>query len=224
MAGMKQRAEGFSGQCSVVLPRGVVAAPLKHNLLCDLLPTDVGFFPNAKGHFIKRAIGVDQAILIYCVKGLGWTEMEGSRREVHPGELLVIPPEISHSYGADDSRPWTIFWAHFKGENSPQLLAELGISQTRSVIQLGESPVLLGLFEELLDVMEYGYAAPRLLYASQILTYLIGSMIWIHHRGSGENLNANQKVTQSIAYMKQHLDQPPTAASFAALANFSEPP
>jgi AraC family transcriptional regulator, arabinose operon regulatory protein len=73
-----------------------------------------------------------------------------------------------------------------------------------------------------LDVMEHGYAASRLLFASQILTHLIGLMVWASHRSSGGNLNAAQKVAQSIAYMKQHLDQPASFASFAAMANLSE--
>src|SRR5215469_8268500 len=97
---MTHKAEGFSGQRIVVLPRAVVAAALKQNLLCDLLPTDAGFFPRAAGHFMKRNTGVDQAIRIYCVKGHGWCEIGGDHHEIGPGELLVVPPGTPHAYGA----------------------------------------------------------------------------------------------------------------------------
>ena len=219
---MKHKAEGFSGQRIVVLPPGVAAAALKNHLLRNLLPTDVGFFPKAGGHFIRRIAGVDQSILIYCVKGFGWCEIGGDRHKIQPGDLLVLPPGTPHAYGADDDRPWTIFWVHFKGENSQALLAELDISRAMPVLWLGENPKLLALFEELLEALEHGYASSQLLYASQILAYLVGLIIWIHHRGSEENPTATQKVAQSINYMKQHLDQPATAASFAALSNLSE--
>jgi AraC family transcriptional regulator, arabinose operon regulatory protein len=216
------KAEGFSGQRIVVLPRPVVSVALKHDLLRHLLPTDIGFYPKASGHFIKRPVGVDQSILIYCIKGYGWCEIEGNRHEIRPGELLVIRPGTPHAYGADNSRPWTIYWTHIKGDSNALLLAELGITKAKPVVWLDEEPELLALFEELLDVMEHGYAASRLLYASQILAHLIGLMIWASHRSSGGNLNVAQKVAQSIAYMRQHLDQSVSFASFAAMANLSE--
>jgi len=219
---MKRKAEGFSGQRIAVLPRGAVAAALKQVLLSNLLPTDIGFYPKAKGHFMERLAGVDQSILIYCIKGLGWSEIGGNRYEIHPGELLVIPPGTPHTYGANDRRPWTIYWAHIKGECNLPLLAEMGVTKAKPVLWLGEEPELLALFEELLDIMEHGYADSRLLYASQILTHLIGLIIWASHRSSGGSLNTTQKVAQSIAYMKQHLDQPTTVAAFAAMANLSE--
>ncbi|MDE3067283.1 MAG: AraC family transcriptional regulator [Verrucomicrobiota bacterium] len=221
-ANLRHRAEGFPGQRIVVLPRRVVAAALAQPLLRGLLPTDIGYFPKASGHFMSRATGADQAIFIYCVKGLGWCEITGNRQLIHSGELLVVPPGTPHAYGADEDRPWTIFWVHLKGESIPALLAELGITPARPILLLGEDPELLALFEEVLDVIEHGYALFRLLYASQILAHLIGLMIWDRHRTGRDNPDAAQKVAQSIAYMKQHLDQPAAAASFAALANLSE--
>jgi len=216
------RAEGFSGQRIIVLPRGVVATALKHALLRNLLPTDVGYFPKAEGHFMKREVGIDQALFIYCVKGKGWCEMGETHHDINPGELLVVPPGTPHAYGADESRPWTIPWVHVKGDSVPILLAELGVTQLQPVVYLGDNPELMALFEELLDVVEHGYATSRLLYASHILTHLLGLMLWDRQRNWRGILNADQKVVQSIAYMKQHLDQPATSASFAALANLSE--
>ena len=219
---MSRRAEGFSGQRIIVLPRQVVASALTRGLLRNLLPTDIGYFPKASGHFMKRAEGVDQAVLIYCVKGQGWCEIKGTRHEVHDGDLLVVPPGSPHVYGADEQRPWTIFWVHVKGESVPLLLSELGITPESPVLYLGEDPELMGLFEELLEVVEHGYAASRLLYASQILGHLMGLMIWNRARNWRGHLDVAQKVAQSIVFMKQHLSQPGTAASFAALANLSE--
>ena len=49
-----EKGEGFRGQRIVVLPRKVVAHALKHPLLASLLPTDVGYFPRARGHLRVR--------------------------------------------------------------------------------------------------------------------------------------------------------------------------
>jgi AraC family transcriptional regulator, arabinose operon regulatory protein len=219
---MKQKAQGFSGQRIVVFPPSVVAAALKQRLLCNLLPTDIGFYPRAKEHFMERSERVDQSIFIYCVKGQGWCEIEKNHHKIHPGELLVIPPGTPHRYGADEKRPWTIYWVHIKGDNNSLLLSEIGITAAKPVLCLGQEPELLALFEELLDVVEHGYSTSRLLYASQILTHLIGLIIWVSHHSLIGNPDATQKVKQSIAFMKKHLDRPANVSSFATMANLSE--
>lgn len=219
---MKRRAEGFSGQRIVVLPRSVVEAALTREILRSLLPTDIGFYPKAKGHFMARPAGVDQSIFIYCIKGRGWCEMGGIRQEIRPGDLLVIPPGTTHTYGADEKHPWTIYWAHVKGGSNLLLLGEMGITKARPVVYLGDEPEILGLFEKLLDVLEHGYASTRLVYASQILTHLIGMIIWVSQNSLVDAPNTTQKVKQSIAYMKQNLNRAATVASFAAMAHLSE--
>src|ERR1022692_3962427 len=152
-----QKGEGFPGQQIVVLPKWVVANALQQPLLRDLLPTDIGFFPKAAGHLRERVAGVDQAIFIYCTYGTGWCELGGQRRLVHPGELLIIPPNASHAYGADEKRPWSIFWVHATGASMKLLLDEFGVSLERPLFFLGQDPQLVALFEEVIDIVEHGY-------------------------------------------------------------------
>jgi AraC-like DNA-binding protein len=216
-----QKGEGFPGQRIVVLPRKVVAQALQHTLLQGLLPTDVGYFPKAAGHLRERTMGAGQAIFIYCVDGRGWCEMGGARHEVRAGELLVVPPETPHVYGADDKRPWTISWVHAAGANVGLYLDELSISLERPVLYLGEDPQLLALFEEVLDVVEHGYAPAQLLYAAQTLAHLIGVMIWHRHQQWRGDPDPEQKIAQSIEYMKQHLARPLHISTLAALSNLS---
>jgi len=203
------------------LPRRAVANALGYDLLRPLLPTDIGYFPKAAGHFMKRTDGIDQAVFIYCVKGQGWCEMEDSPHVIEAGDVLAIPRAAPMRMARMNSglgpffgcisraTPFRPSWENW-GPRQPTRLAP------------GGKPELLALFEELLDVVEHGYAASRLLYASQILAHLIGLMIWDRRRNWRGPLDTAQKVVESINYMKQHLDQHATAASFAALANLSE--
>lgn len=217
-----QKGEGFPGQRIVVLPRDVVTRAKRHPLLHALLPTDAGYFPKAAGHLRERLDGVDQAIFIYCTAGAGWCELAGGhRREIHRGDLLVVSPEVRHVYGAAEKDPWTIRWFHVTGEHTRPLLGELGVCTESPVLFLGEDPQLLALFEEVLDVLEHGYAPAQLLYASQTLTHLIGAMIWLRRENWRGEPDASQKVSQSVAYMKQHLRQPFRVSTLAALANLS---
>ena len=216
-----EKPEGFPGQRIVVLPREVVARALQQPLLRGLLPTDVGYFPKATGHLRERIIGVDQAIFIYCAQGGGWCDMAGQHQEVRVGELLVVPPNTPHAYGADEAQPWTIPWVHAAGTNVGYYLEELGVSAERPVLYLGDDPQLRSLFEEVLEVVEHGYAPAQLLCASHALAHLLGVMILHRRESRSDNLAPEQKIPLTIEHMKQHLAGPLHLATLAGLANLS---
>lgn len=216
-----QKGEGFPGQHIVVLPKWVLANALQQPLLRDLAPTDIGFFPKAAGHLRERPAGVDQTIFIYCTLGLGWCELGGQRLAVKPGDLLVIPSNVGHAYGADEKKPWSIFWVHATGDSMKSLLAELGATVERPLLFLGQDPQLAALFEETILILEQGYTPAGLLYASRTLSHLIGLMIWHRHQKWQGDTEPRQKMAQSIAYMKAHLNQPLKVPDLAALVNLS---
>ena len=217
----QEKGEGFPGQRIVVLPRAVVARAGRHPLLNHVFPTDVGYFPRASGHLRERRAGVDQTIFIYCVKGAGWCQLAGQRHEVRAGELLVLPPDTRHVYGADEKRAWTIHWFHAKGGAIAAFRDELGVNVEQPIAWLGEDAQLLALFEEVLSVLEHGYAPLQLLHASHALAHLLASMVRRRRESWREEPDSHHKINRSIAYMKQHLDQPLRLAALAAVANLS---
>lgn len=217
----KQKGEGFPGQRIVVLPRSVVANARSHRLMSGLVPTDIGFFPHARGHLRERLSGVDQAIFIHCVKGGGWCDLNGRCHTVKKGDLLVVPPDISHAYGADSSQPWSIFWFHAQGLFLDAYLRELDVTVDRPIKHIGDAPQVRALFEEVLEVVEHGYNNFQMLLASQTLAHLIAVMIREHRCADHEQPDVQQKISQTIAYMKQHLDQSLQLDALAAMANLS---
>jgi AraC-like DNA-binding protein len=205
----------------ITLPPAVRRKALSHPLLRGLLPSHVGFFPNARHHEIRRPEGVEQAIFKYCVRGLGWCEIGGRTSPVNPGELMVVPPNVPHAYGSTRKRPWTVYWFHAIGQNLEALLAELGVSRAQPVVHLGQDMRLVGLLQDLEQVYEDDYAFPQLLYASQLLAHIVGVMICLRRNRLTRVPNARQRVLQSAERMKQRLDRPLDVAEQASLANLS---
>ena len=216
-----QKGEGFPGQRIVVLPRTVVLRAEEQPLTRGLIPTDVGYFPHAAGHFRKRIVGIDQAIFIYCVNGSGWCDMAGERHLIRAGEVLVIPPQAIHAYGAYETNPWTIHWFHAVGELLPTLLNELDVSHAHPVIFLGEDSQVLALLEEVLDVLEHGYTPQQMLHASQALAHLLAVLIRHRHDSWRTQPDSRQKIASTIEFMKKQLDKPLQLDTLAALANLS---
>lgn len=217
----EEKGDGFPGQRIVVLPRRVVHAASREPLLVDLLPTDVGFFPAARGHFRERPRGAGQAIFIYCTRGRGWTEIGGSRHAVGAEDLLVIPSGCPHRYGADAGHPWTIHWFHAMGGHTAHFVTELGLSRYRPVIHLRHDPMLLALFDELIDTLEHGYGPSQLLYASQTLAHLLGRMVWVRRQSWRGAPDPQQQIERSIAFMKQHLARRVRIRDLAVIAGLS---
>jgi AraC-like DNA-binding protein/mannose-6-phosphate isomerase-like protein (cupin superfamily) len=216
-----ERAEGFAGQRIVVLPRSVVAQAEAQPLLGALIPTDVGYFPKASGHARERTEGIDQAIFIYCISGGGWCKAGANELRIGAGELLVIPPRLPHKYGANERRPWTIHWAHAKGRLLPDFLAELGATTAPVVTFVGKDARTVSLLDEVLQIVEQGYAFARLLHAGQALSHLLAVLVRRDREASREVADTEQRIAQSVAHLKRHLEARLDVPGLARLAGLS---
>jgi len=217
----REKHEGFIGQRLVVVPRPGLAKALLNPLLKSLLPSDSGFYPKAKGHVCARELGCPEAIFIYCAAGTGWCEIAGKRHEVGTNQLLVIPANIPHVYGAGRKDPWTIYWFHAIGTNVPIYLERLGVSPSQPVVPLGGDVQLLSLFEDVQEGLEHGFTLTHLIYAAHTLSHLMGLIL--RHKeefGYGE-VDAQKRVAKSIEFMKAHLREPLKVATLASIVSLS---
>ena len=74
-----RKKEGFEGQKLIVVPKKVVSGLAKDPIACQAYVTDIGYYPKARFHYMGRATGIQQHILIYCVEGSGWVDVENRR-------------------------------------------------------------------------------------------------------------------------------------------------
>ena len=99
-----------------MLPERFIDEMTGHPLIQPLFITDIGFFPEARYHYRERANGTPSYILIFCIAGEGWIEVGSSgRQHVRKNDLIVIPPNTPHIYGASAMNPWSIYWIHYRG-------------------------------------------------------------------------------------------------------------
>lgn len=197
------------------------AALRSRPFLRGLLAAGAGYFPKATGHLRRRPKGTEAAILIYCVKGGGWCELDGRLHPVRKGDLLVLPPETPHAYGAHASNPWTIHWIHAQGDLVPGYLRDLGVAPRRPLLWLGDELQVVSLFHEVLQDLQRGGMPEDVFHASHTLAHLFS--VLIRHRGgrSHETAQSVQKVAQSIIHMSERLAEPLRVRELAALAGLS---
>jgi len=219
--GLEKRS-GFDGQRRVIVPPRTVSSALRDQpLLQGLLAAGAGYFPKAAGHLRRRPQGAEEAILIYCIKGGGWCEIDRQLHTVRKGDLLIVPPTVPHTYGAHTTSPWTIHWAHALGTNVQHCLRELSATGKSPILPVGEDLQLALLFSEIVTGLERGFSFVNLLHASQTLGHLLALAIRHRHERTADVPDTAQKIGQSIVYMNEHMDEPLRVGALAELANLS---
>ena len=216
-----EKLEGFAGQRLVVLPRPLISSALQEPLLRALLPTDVGYYPDARGHACVRERGTPEVIFIYCSKGNGWCETAGRRHEINKDQLLVVNASTPHVYGAAKRNPWTIHWFHAVGLNIPHYLDRLGVSPQKPVVSLGGDVQLLSLFEDVLEGLQHGFTFTHLIYAAHSLAHLMGLILRYQGEFSAGEASSRERIAKSVEFMKTHLREPLSIAVLAGLVNLS---
>jgi len=216
-----RKREGFEGQRAIVLPKKILELSGYTPPINSLYLTDIGFYPRAEYHYRERPGGISQNILIYCIEGKGWLEVPNGSFKVNPNEFLIIPADMPHKYGADETSPWTIFWAHFKGIQSPYFASILS-KQFRDFVNY--SPFLeerIKIFDSIYKTLESGYSLDNLTYSSVSFAYFLASFCFTDKFASARHVIEKDSIDISIEYMQNHLDVPLTLESIASSVNLS---
>ncbi len=219
----KHLREGFEGQEMFVIPRPILTEARRHPLVRGLFPTDIGWYPKARYHYRDRINGAPEDHLMMCMGGHGYVVVNDKKSHLRAGELLIIPRNCRHTYWAAENRPWSIYWMHFRGEDSsyyveriPQVAEPVAIDQAARI-----EAVLL--FQDCLQTLESGYTLPTLIYAAQAARHILSLLLF---RNSALPMKQSTKSHRLncdavIEYMHLRIAEPVRLEEFAGEARLS---
>ncbi|MBB3131016.1 AraC-like DNA-binding protein/mannose-6-phosphate isomerase-like protein (cupin superfamily) [Paenibacillus rhizosphaerae] len=122
-----RKPDGFKSEKLIVLPDHILMESSSHPLVRPLYVTDTGYFPRALHHYRERPEGSEAVIVIFCMEGEGWYRLGNDRvQPVGQGQAIVIPAQTPHAYGSSEKHPWSIYWWHFKGEQTEAFFEGFG--------------------------------------------------------------------------------------------------
>lgn len=202
--------EGFKGQQMIVLPPVVVELQKNDPLVSSLYITDIGYYPLAEGHFCERKQPIEENVLIYCVNGSGFYEINHKRQELRANQYVILPAHIPHSYGASEENPWTIYWIHFAGTQATYYTPKEE-AQAQNIKPGITSRIYNrnNLFQEIFQTLSLGYHLENLRYASSLLHYYLATMRYLqqYRQAEGEHKNVDDStlVAATIHYMQENI-------------------
>lgn len=191
----------------IVLPKSIINELKGNNLTNSLFVTDIGYYQNANKHFIERKSGSLQHILIYCIDGSGWVEIDDKKQIIQKNQYIIITPNTPHRYGSNHKNPWSIYWIHFTGSkshlfvNHPNKKIEIDLATNARYSDR------IILFDEIFYNLEMGSGVDNLEYANICLWHMLGSFRYLSQYRKINELNEHDKIEQSIRFMKNNLSK-----------------
>jgi AraC-like DNA-binding protein len=218
---MERLAEGFKGQKAIITPYNVRNLQSVNPITKQLFITHIGYYPHAKYHFFKRTAGANENIFIYCAEGNGWITYKNEKFALSRNHAFIIEAKETHSYGAEDTNPWSIYWFHFRGENVPMFASLMG-----KIIHIEDSyKSRLGdrflLFEEMYQNLEMGYSPENLEYTSFCLMHFLASIKYVNQYSEIKNVKEADVVQKCILFMKDNLEKKVVLEDIAQHAGYS---
>lgn len=214
--------EGFKNQILYVVPRNTLPRLSEHPLVFPLVPTDIGWYPAARFHYCEREQGTSENILILCVDGAGWYDINGQRGTLQKNEALLIPRDTPHIYAASDADPWSIYWVHFTGTNADFFAHQVSSDDLTLSVDPETANTLQQLFAECCNALATGFVLQRMIYAAQTLHHLLGCLFF-NNRAFSPTLQTSRfhNLDSTLVYLEQNVHRPLTLADMAAHARLS---
>jgi AraC-like DNA-binding protein len=217
----QRKQAGFKGQRSVVLPLKIEEQCAVTPILSTLYITDIGYYQLAAHHFKARPEGISQHILIYCTEGQGWVKLPSGHFDIATNEMLIIPANMPHEYGAHDVNPWTIYWAHFKGTQSNYYTAQLSHNYKSWVHACRYSDERIRLFDSIFHSLESGYSIDNLSYANISFAYFLSSFFFADKFAYSQDNFKKDLVDLSVDFMRKNIAKALTLEEIASSINLS---
>lgn len=218
----KRKKEGFDGQKAIVIPRKILSLRCENDAIATALYlTDIGYYPKARFHYRQRPTGADQHILIYCINGEGWANINKTEYIIKAGDFFIVPKHIAHRYSANEKDPWTIYWVHFKGTIADAIIA-LALNQLgghKGFVNYDEARIHS--FNSMYNQLERGFGIDNLVYVNMNLWQYLATFIFNDKFTAEGKMSKYDTVERSIDFMGKKIEQIINLEEIAKSVNLS---
>ena len=212
-----RREDGFKDQKLIVLTQDLRQAIQEDSLCRQLYFTDIGLFPKAEDHFIRREKGCEEYVVIFCFGGQGWCEFEGRRHEIESGQYFVLPPGKEHAYGSDEGGFWKKGWIHFSGKMAEEVVRKINKSSFGSGVPFNLEKEWFSRFNKMIDDLSLDSTFDNVAFNCSKLWPSFAELLY-----SERVLESSQNpIEKSLAYIHSNVKEMISLDELALVASLS---
>jgi len=187
----------------------------------NIVLTEIGFFSDAKNHYIEREGGfsTNEKIIFFCVGGIGYIETD-IKIQIKKGNIFILPKGKKHKYYSSEKSPWSIYWAHFKEEKEKKIET----NKKYKIINSEKEILLKILFQNIIENLEWNFNLKNIEFSRKSFEYLIECVN--HYTGSSldKTINEENTITEGtllISYIEENIDKKITRKNLCDVLNCS---
>jgi AraC-like DNA-binding protein len=159
---------------------------------------------------------------LYCVKGVGWCEVEGRKAGIRRGDVVLVKPGKLPRFGFSAREPWTVHYVQAAGDLLSGYMDELALgSGPVTIWHVGIEPQITRLLNEVARGLVRSNDAGHFLGSAHALGSLIAALMQKRRSSPAQISHASDKVAEAINWMSEHLDEPLRVSGLARSAGLS---
>jgi AraC-like DNA-binding protein len=131
---------------------------------------------------------------IYIVRGEGYFESSYCKRtKLVSGTMLIIFPNVWHTYMPNKDTGWEVYWLGFNGNMAKHFFSKTSFTPQQAILQIGFNEMLLSLFQQGIDIA----TAQKIAYQQMLAGITLGILHTIYY-AEKNSLLANTVITEKI--------------------------
>lgn len=172
---------------------------------------------------IDRPDGYDKQQLIFCKSGKGELSFDGVTYPFEKNTLVYLPPHYPHSYKGTSEESFITCWVNFKGRETGNTLAAIGIDPDKPEIRQcadvkGLTLLLYKIYNFISEDRLYGnYYASAALYES-----FIEINKQINRKLSEFDATDSERMSSILAYIKENFCSQIKMSDLCEISGYSE--
>ena len=162
-----------------------------------------GFFENAFSHRMART-NPDFYMVFVCVGGKGTLTLGNRNFAISAGDVFFTFPHLPHLYAADESEPWSIYWAHFYSANPsvPKIIKSSAISAEHPVLHIRRVGEIADMSKTIFSDL-YKCSAAELMYRQSVFVHMLFKIFTL---ASSQN-KKDPYVSKALEYIHGNPDK-----------------
>lgn len=217
---------GFKGERLVIYPFNMVSLALSHTLTSDLVVEAMGYFPNAKYHYVSSQNGSNSFILLYCYKGRGFYNINGEHHAIGEQQYVVLPPNAPYQYGSSETHPWHLYTITFRGSKSEYIYNMMKTPHQLAEAENARFVDRTSMLDDMLNLMESETNLQSMAYVNMCFNHVIASFCFVNSYRKAKFPKAKQENTtflsKVLSYMNCHLGVKLSVSDMASELGYSD--